>query len=41
MSLSLTFARRELRSGVAGFRIFLACLAWRGCWFWCLVSLAA
>jgi putative ABC transport system permease protein len=27
MSLSLTFARRELRSGVAGFRIFLACLA--------------
>ncbi len=27
MILSLTFARRELRSGVAGFRIFLACLA--------------
>jgi putative ABC transport system permease protein len=27
MSLALTFARRELRSGVAGFRIFLACLA--------------
>jgi putative ABC transport system permease protein len=27
MTLSLTFARRELRSGVAGFRIFLACLA--------------
>ena len=27
MSLSLTFARRELRSGVAGFRVFLACLA--------------
>jgi putative ABC transport system permease protein len=27
MSLSLRFARRELRSGVAGFRIFLACLA--------------
>lgn len=25
--LSLTFAARELRSGVAGFRIFLACLA--------------
>jgi putative ABC transport system permease protein len=25
--LSLIFARRELRSGVAGFRIFLACLA--------------
>ncbi len=27
MSLALLFARRELRSGVAGFRIFLACLA--------------
>ena len=27
MSLALTFARRELRSGVAGFRVFLACLA--------------
>ena len=27
MILSLTFAGRELRSGVAGFRIFLACLA--------------
>ncbi len=27
MSLSLRFAWRELRSGVAGFRIFLACLA--------------
>ena len=27
MNLSLTFAARELRSGVAGFRIFLACLA--------------
>ena len=27
MTLSLVFARRELRSGVAGFRIFLACLA--------------
>jgi len=27
MPLSLRFALRELRSGVAGFRIFLACLA--------------
>ena len=27
MSTALLFARRELRSGVAGFRIFLACLA--------------
>jgi putative ABC transport system permease protein len=27
VSLSLRFAARELRSGVAGFRIFLACLA--------------
>ncbi len=27
MSLALTFARRELRSGVRGFRVFLACLA--------------
>jgi putative ABC transport system permease protein len=27
MSVALAFARRELRSGVAGFRIFLACLA--------------
>ncbi len=27
MSPALLFARRELRSGVAGFRIFLACLA--------------
>ncbi len=27
MSLSLRWARRELRSGVSGFRIFLACLA--------------
>ncbi len=27
MSLALRFALRELRSGVAGFRIFLACLA--------------
>ncbi len=27
MSLALAFARRELRSGVAGFRVFLACLA--------------
>jgi putative ABC transport system permease protein len=27
MRLALRFARRELRSGVAGFRIFLACLA--------------
>jgi len=27
MSLAFVFARRELRSGVAGFRIFLACLA--------------
>jgi putative ABC transport system permease protein len=27
MILALTFARRELRSGVSGFRIFLACLA--------------
>ena len=27
MPLSLRFAARELRSGVAGFRIFLACLA--------------
>lgn len=27
MNLALLFARRELRSGVAGFRIFLACLA--------------
>jgi len=27
MSLALVFARRELRSGVSGFRIFLACLA--------------
>ena len=27
MNLAFVFARRELRSGVAGFRIFLACLA--------------
>lgn len=27
MRLALRFARRELRSGIAGFRIFLACLA--------------
>lgn len=27
MNLAVTWARRELRSGVAGFRIFLACLA--------------
>ena len=27
MPLSLRFAARELRSGVRGFRIFLACLA--------------
>ncbi|MCB6179588.1 FtsX-like permease family protein [Rhodobacter sp. Har01] len=27
MSLALTIARRELRGGLAGFRIFLACLA--------------
>lgn len=27
MSLAFLFARRELRSGVSGFRIFLACLA--------------
>ena len=27
MSLSLTIARRELRSGLRGFRVFLACLA--------------
>ena len=27
MSLSLTIARRELRGGLRGFRVFLACLA--------------
>ena len=27
MSLSLSIARRELRGGLRGFRVFLACLA--------------
>ena len=27
MSLALTIARRELRGGLRGFRVFLACLA--------------